>query len=138
MSLDGKLEIYGVTDVGRKRSHNEDHIGSDRELGVAVLADGMGGYKAGEVASAIAADTIAAFYQRHILIHQGGKVVLAHLHLFFTLGSGFEHFLTSARHDFEDVVLQSVSFRFRFVQLLLSQLFASLFKQRNVLNGLIL
>lgn len=58
MSLDGKLEIYGLTDVGRKRTHNEDTIGSDRELGVVVLADGMGGYKAGEVASAMAVNTI--------------------------------------------------------------------------------
>jgi len=58
MSLDGKLEIYGLTDVGRKRSHNEDTIGSDKSIGVAVLADGMGGYKAGEVASAMAVETI--------------------------------------------------------------------------------
>ena len=58
MSLDGKLEIVGVTDVGRKRSHNEDAIGSDPEHGLAVLADGMGGYQAGEVASAIAVKTI--------------------------------------------------------------------------------
>jgi protein phosphatase len=58
MSLEGKLEIVGVTDVGRKRSHNEDAIGSDLESGLVVLADGMGGYQAGEVASAIAVDTI--------------------------------------------------------------------------------
>jgi len=58
MSPEGKLEIYGVSDVGRKRSHNEDSIGSDPELGIAVLADGMGGYKAGEVASAIAVNQI--------------------------------------------------------------------------------
>ena len=58
MSLDGKVEIFGVTDVGKKRSHNEDAIGSDPEYGLAVLADGMGGYQAGEVASAIAVDTI--------------------------------------------------------------------------------
>lgn len=58
MSLDGKLEIYGLTDVGRKRSHNEDTIGSDRDIGVVVLADGMGGYKAGEVASAMAVSMI--------------------------------------------------------------------------------
>lgn len=58
MSLDEKLEIVGVTDVGRRRSHNEDAIGSDPEIGLAVLADGMGGYQAGEVASAIAVDTI--------------------------------------------------------------------------------
>lgn len=58
MSLDGKLEIVGVTDVGRKRSHNEDAIGSDTEFGLAVLADGMGGYQAGEIAAAIAVKTI--------------------------------------------------------------------------------
>ena len=58
MTRDGKLEIFGVTDVGRKRTHNEDSIGSDQALGLAVLADGMGGYKAGEVASAIAVNLI--------------------------------------------------------------------------------
>jgi protein phosphatase len=58
MALDGKLEIAGLTNVGRKRSHNEDSIGSDEHLGVVVLADGMGGYKAGEVASAIAVNLI--------------------------------------------------------------------------------
>lgn len=58
MGLDGKLEIVGLTDVGRKRSHNEDSIGTDSDLGVVVLADGMGGYKAGEVASAIAVNLI--------------------------------------------------------------------------------
>lgn len=58
MGASQRFEIFGVTDVGRKRSHNEDSIGSDPELGLAVLADGMGGYKAGEVASAIAVDMI--------------------------------------------------------------------------------
>ena len=58
MSLAGKIEIASVTDVGRKRSHNEDSIASDSALGVAVLADGMGGYKAGEVASQLAVQMI--------------------------------------------------------------------------------
>ena len=58
MSLEGKLQIVGITDVGRKRSHNEDSIASDINMGLAVLADGMGGYKAGEVASAIATNMI--------------------------------------------------------------------------------
>jgi PPM family protein phosphatase len=58
MSLEGKIELVGLTDVGRKRSHNEDTIGSDPSLGVAILADGMGGYRAGEVASAIAVKLI--------------------------------------------------------------------------------
>jgi protein phosphatase len=58
MSLRDKLEMTGVTDVGLKRSHNEDCLALDPALGVAVLADGMGGYKAGEVASAMAVDVV--------------------------------------------------------------------------------
>lgn len=42
------------SDVGRKRRHNEDSSLVAPELGLALVADGMGGYKAGEVASAIA------------------------------------------------------------------------------------
>ena len=48
------LEIATATDPGMVRSHNEDSIGTDAQIGLAVLADGMGGYNAGEVASGIA------------------------------------------------------------------------------------
>lgn len=48
-----------LTDVGRLRANNEDALLVDAEHGVAVLADGMGGYNAGEVASALAVDLIA-------------------------------------------------------------------------------
>ncbi len=48
------LEIATATDPGMVRSHNEDSIGTDSDIGLAVLADGMGGYNAGEVASGIA------------------------------------------------------------------------------------
>lgn len=58
MSPKEKLEVVGRTDPGRVRSHNEDSIGEDIGLGIVVLADGMGGYKGGEVASAIAVNTI--------------------------------------------------------------------------------
>ena len=54
MSLRKPLQIASATDVGRLRDHNEDSIGVDADLGLAVLADGMGGYSAGEVASGIA------------------------------------------------------------------------------------
>ncbi len=74
MSLDGKLEIYGITDVGRKRSHNEDTIGSDKELGVAVLADGMGGYKAGEVASAMAVNMILEDLRENLRNAKRGQI----------------------------------------------------------------
>ena len=58
MSLKGKLQCVGLTDTGRIREHNEDMIAFDGELGLLVLADGMGGYNAGEVASGIAVKTI--------------------------------------------------------------------------------
>ena len=43
------LEIASCTDPGMVRSHNEDSIASDPANGLVVLADGMGGYNAGEV-----------------------------------------------------------------------------------------
>ncbi|MCB2070920.1 MAG: hypothetical protein KDF67_15570, partial [Ottowia sp.] len=53
------LAIYcAVTDVGRVRANNEDAVVVDAANGIAVLADGMGGYNAGEVASALAVDLI--------------------------------------------------------------------------------
>ena len=57
-SLTDALEMVGTTDVGQVRSHNEDALLLDPELGIVVLADGMGGYNAGEVASGIAVDTV--------------------------------------------------------------------------------
>ena len=53
-----RIEFVGLTDVGRHRSHNEDYIAIDRALGIAVLADGMGGCKAGEVASRMTSNII--------------------------------------------------------------------------------
>ncbi len=47
-----------MSDTGRIREHNEDTIGTDADIGLVVLADGMGGYKAGEVASGIAVRTV--------------------------------------------------------------------------------
>src|SRR5271154_973978 len=58
MSLKGKLRCVGQTDTGRVREHNEDTIAYDSDIGLLVLADGMGGYNAGEVASGIAVKTI--------------------------------------------------------------------------------
>jgi len=58
MSLRGKIKIHEITDTGMVREHNEDAIGSDNDIGLLVLADGMGGYNAGEVASGIAVQTV--------------------------------------------------------------------------------
>ena len=48
----------GITDVGRKRSQNEDAFHVDEELGLFIVSDGMGGHAAGEVASATTVETV--------------------------------------------------------------------------------
>jgi len=58
MSLSGKISFAELTDTGRVRDHNEDAIGTNADIGLMVLADGMGGYNAGEVASGIAVQIV--------------------------------------------------------------------------------
>ena len=53
----------GLTDVGRKRTHNEDNLKTLPEHQLYLVADGMGGHEKGEVASEMAVDTVASFYQ---------------------------------------------------------------------------
>ena len=48
------FEFYHAVDTGRARSNNEDSVAVDEANALAVLADGMGGYNAGEVASSMA------------------------------------------------------------------------------------
>ena len=58
MNLANSLEIASLTDPGMVRSHNEDSVSTDVRHGLVVLADGMGGYNAGEVASGMATTVI--------------------------------------------------------------------------------
>jgi protein phosphatase len=58
VSLRSKVKLVGQSHTGKVREHNEDTIAFDADLGLMVLADGMGGYNAGEVASGIAVKTI--------------------------------------------------------------------------------
>ena len=59
MSLSQALQSASLTDPGRVRDHNEDCIESRPDMGLFVLADGMGGYNAGEVASGMATSLIS-------------------------------------------------------------------------------
>ena len=53
-TMSGALEIVARTDPGLVREHNEDAVFANPVRGLAILADGMGGYNAGEVASGMA------------------------------------------------------------------------------------
>jgi PPM family protein phosphatase len=66
MNLAQALEIASCTDPGMVRAHNEDSIAADASIGLAVLADGMGGYNAGEVASGLATTVITSEVQNLI------------------------------------------------------------------------
>jgi protein phosphatase len=54
IDLSQAIEMATCSDTGQVRSHNEDSVLANARLGLAVLADGMGGYNAGEVASGMA------------------------------------------------------------------------------------
>lgn len=73
MDLSAALEIVIKTDPGMVRSHNEDAVLAKPALGLVVLADGMGGYNAGEVASGMATALLGVELEKCILakpLHQ--------------------------------------------------------------------
>ena len=57
-----KITSCGITDVGQKRQNNEDNFLINDEINLYVVADGMGGHNAGEVASRLAVETISQEY----------------------------------------------------------------------------
>jgi serine/threonine protein phosphatase PrpC len=59
-----RVEAAGRTDVGLRREHNEDALLVLAEFGLAVVCDGLGGHQAGEVASAMAVETVRMFFER--------------------------------------------------------------------------
>ncbi|MEO8259181.1 MAG: protein phosphatase 2C domain-containing protein [Acidobacteriota bacterium] len=62
---------HGVTHTGRVRENNEDCFAVDEELQLYVVADGMGGHNAGEVAARVAVDRVVAFIRATSVVSLG-------------------------------------------------------------------
>jgi protein phosphatase len=76
------VEVAGATDPGCVRKNNEDNFAVDPELGLLLVADGMGGHNSGEVASDLAAKTILDIARRMLggkksLLPEGGTASLS-------------------------------------------------------------
>lgn len=73
-----KAPIFaGTTDTGRQRDHNEDAFAIAADLGIAVVADGMGGHNAGEVASEMALGTTLAILRQTVGLPAGDRLETA-------------------------------------------------------------
>ena len=89
------LEVVGNTDPGCVRSNNEDDFAIEPELGLMVIADGMGGHNSGEVASDIATKTIRDFARQMLggnksVVPEGGDKSLS------VRGRQLEYFVKTA------------------------------------------
>lgn len=67
MNTDAPWEMFGLSDVGRIRERNEDAVSWDVSMGLAIVADGIGGRRCGEVASRLAVESVKAILRESAL-----------------------------------------------------------------------
>ena len=60
-----QFTAFGRTDVGYKRTSNQDAIFADDSLGLYIVCDGMGGYEGGEIASSLAIEAVVTYVRDH-------------------------------------------------------------------------
>jgi len=68
------IESAGLSDIGKKRKENQDYMFLDNAMGLYIVADGMGGHRAGEVASRLVVETIRDYFKQ--FHHSSGKTEL--------------------------------------------------------------
>jgi len=84
-----QVKIAGFTDIGLRRNHNEDHIGFNQQHAIAVLADGMGGHQAGEVAAHMAVNSVLENLQK--LCEMKSSVPIASSQLLEFISNSISH-----------------------------------------------
>jgi protein phosphatase len=72
------VKIAGFTDQGKTRPNNEDAVWVDEQEGLIIVADGMGGHQAGEVASGMAVSTIPEHYKQLSKTGAAGEITNDH------------------------------------------------------------
>src|SRR5689334_23790038 len=72
------IKTAGLTDQGHSRANNEDAVLVDSEMGLLIVADGMGGHKSGEVASSMAITAIPTNLRSMVAAQNAGEISEQH------------------------------------------------------------